>query len=211
METSSLFDDDLFGNAFAAAPARAAGPPVGPAAQRAAAPGAQVSSKPQVVAATDGSALGNPGPAGWAWVVEDDGTCTGGSWAAGGHKHNTNNWGELTALLELLRSVPNDVPLEVRMDSTYALKAASEWRHGWKRKGWKTSNGQPVKNLEIIQEIDRLLDARRAPIEFVWVKAHKTDGTGDPRNEAADRRANAAATSAQRGLDVDAGPGWSDR
>lgn len=211
METSSLFDDDLFGNAFTPAPARAAGPPAGETPQRAAAPAAQVSSKAKVVAATDGSALGNPGPAGWAWVVEDDGTGTGGSWAAGGHEHNTNNWGELTALLELLRSVPDDVSLEVRMDSTYALKAASEWRHGWKRKGWKTSNGQPVKNLEIIQDIDRLLDAREASIEFVWVKAHKTDGTGDPRNEAADRRANAAATSAQRGLDVNAGPGWTDR
>ena len=51
-----------------------------------------------ITAAADGSALGNPGPAGWAWYIDDD------RWAAGGWKHGTNNMGELKAVLELFRA-----------------------------------------------------------------------------------------------------------
>lgn len=203
--TSTLFSDTPFGNEpLFSGPS----PTVASSQPAAAAPAAQGA---KVIAATDGSALGNPGPAAWAWVVEDNGDQTSGCWASGSVPRQTNNWGELTALAELLKVVPVSTPLEIRMDSTYALKAATEWLAGWKRRNWKTAGGQPVKNLELVQDIDRLMTARRnagTPTDFKWVKAHKTDGTGDPLNEAADRRAFAAATQAKNGRPGTFGPGW---
>ena len=102
-----------------------------------------------IVAAADGSALGNPGPAGWAWYVDDD------RWAAGGWPRATNNQGELTAVLELLRATAGaGEPVHVLCDSQYTIKACTEWMPGWKRKGWRKADGKPVLNVEILKELD---------------------------------------------------------
>ena len=70
-----------------------------------------------IIASADGSALGNPGPAGWAWYIDPT------SWRAGGWAHGTNNMGELTAVLDLLRSTRHraDEPLRVLCDSQYVI------------------------------------------------------------------------------------------
>src|SRR5690242_7144424 len=117
MSSSTLFSDSLFGASSTPSPAPAVAPSPAPVAAS--------SSVEKVIAATDGSALGNPGPAGWAWVVEDNGDQTTGCWASGSVPRQTNNWGELTALAELLRVVPVTTPLEIRMDSQYALNCAT--------------------------------------------------------------------------------------
>lgn len=177
-----------------------------PAARHSATP-AQSPSTRTLVAATDGSALGNPGPAGWAYYIDE------GSWAAGNFPRATNNVGELRAVLELLRAVPAAVPLEVRADSQYVIKALygmggqPAWIHGWRRRGWKTATGTPVANQDLIVAIDALLTGRSAPVTFVWVKAHRAVG-GDPWNEAADARANAAAQAARAGRAPACGPGY---
>ena len=89
-----------------------------------------------IVAAADGSALGNPGPAGWAWYVDDD------RWAAGGWPSATNNQGELTAVLQLLRATKaTGEPLHILCDSQYAINACTTWLAGWKRKGWRKADG----------------------------------------------------------------------
>ncbi|UOQ88526.1 ribonuclease HI [Agromyces endophyticus] len=151
-----------------------------------------------IIAAADGSALGNPGPAGWAWYVADD------CWAAGGWKHSTNNVGELTAVLELFRATAHlDDELLVQCDSQYVINSVTKWMPGWKRKGWRKADGKPVMNLEILQELDAALVGRR--YRFEWVKGH----VGHPMNEAADERARAAAESFRSGLPVPSGPGWS--
>lgn len=148
-------------------------------------------------AAADGSALGNPGPAGWAWYVDDE------RWAAGGWPRNTNNVGELTAVLELLRATADeDDDLLILCDSQYAIKACTEWLAGWKRKGWRKADGKPVMNVEIIKDLDQALQGRR--VKFEWVRGH----VGHEMNEAADVRARGAAEAFQARREVPAGPGW---
>lgn len=143
----------------------------------------------RVVAACDGASKGNPGPAGWAWVVADD-METPARWEAGPLGKATNNVAELTALERLLASTDPDVPLEIRMDSQYAMKAVTTWLPGWKRNGWKTSAGKPVANQDLVVRIDELLDGRS--VEFRYVPAHQVDG--DRLNDFADRAASQAAT-----------------
>ncbi|MFJ9536103.1 ribonuclease H [Streptomyces sp. NPDC101225] len=142
----------------------------------------------RVVAACDGASKGNPGPAGWAWVVADE-TETPARWEAGPLGKATNNVAELTALERLLAATDPSVPLEVRMDSQYAMKAVTTWLPGWKRNGWKTSAGKPVANQELVVRIDALLDGRS--VDFRYVPAHQVDG--DRLNDFADRAASQAA------------------
>ncbi|MBC6829885.1 ribonuclease H [Corynebacterium sp. HMSC055G02] len=151
-----------------------------------------------ITAAVDGSALHNPGPAGWCWYIDD--SC----WAAGGWKEGTNNRGELTALAELLRATAHipDEPLFVLCDSQYVINSVTKWMPGWKRKGWKKRDGKPVLNVDILQDIDQLLVGRNIHLE--WVKGH----SGHDMNEAADQRARAAATAYQKGTAVPEGPGF---
>jgi len=150
-----------------------------------------------ITAAADGSALGNPGPAGWAWYVDDF------SWSAGGWKHATNNQGELKAVLELFRATKhiND-DLLVLCDSQYVINCITKWMRGWKAKGWRKADGKPVMNVDLLKEIDAELVGRR--YRFEWVKGH----ANHPLNEAADVRARGASESYQRGVPVRNGPGY---
>ncbi|MGF1428261.1 ribonuclease H family protein [Kitasatospora sp. LaBMicrA B282] len=146
----------------------------------------------RVIAACDGAAKGNPGPAAWAYVIAD-GAGVPQRWQAGALGHSTNNIGELTALQQLLAATDPAVPLEVRLDSTYTRDAVTKWLVGWKRNGWKTAAGKPVANQELIQRIDALLTDR--DVTFVYVPAHQVDG--DPLNAIADKAASDAARTQQ--------------
>jgi ribonuclease HI len=142
----------------------------------------------RIIAACDGAAKGNPGPAGWAYVIADS-TGAPQRWRAGALGRNTNNVGELTALEQLLEATDPSVPLEVRLDSTYTRDAVTKWLANWKRNGWRTAGGKPVANQELIQHIDALLADR--DVRFVYVAAHQVDG--DPLNAIADKAASDAA------------------
>ncbi|OON82954.1 ribonuclease H family protein [Streptomyces tsukubensis] len=142
----------------------------------------------RVIAACDGASKGNPGPAGWAWVIADSAGVPE-HWEAGALGTATNNVAELTALERLLASVDAATPMEIRMDSQYAMKAVTTWLPGWKRKGWKTAAGKPVANQELVARIDELLQGRS--VEFRYVPAHQVDG--DRLNDFADRAASQAA------------------
>ncbi|MGY2743656.1 RNase H family protein [Arthrobacter sp. UYCu723] len=151
-----------------------------------------------ITAAADGSALGNPGPAGWAWYVNDD------CWRAGGWPHGTNNQGELMAVLDLFRStahLPGE-DLHILCDSQYVINSVTKWMPGWKRKGWRKSDGKPVMNVDLLKEIDQALVGRK--YKFEWVRGH----AGHDLNEAADDRARAAATAFQQGVAARQGPGF---
>ncbi|GGW30544.1 ribonuclease HI [Streptomyces griseoloalbus] len=111
-------------------------------------------------------------------------------WEAGALGRATNNVAELTALERLLAATDPAVPLEVRMDSQYAMKAVTTWLPGWKRNGWRTAAGKPVANQELVVRIDDLLQNRS--VEFRYVPAHQADG--DRLNDFADRAASQAAT-----------------
>lgn len=151
-----------------------------------------------IIAAADGSALGNPGPAGWAWYVND--SC----WRAGGWPHGTNNQGELMAVLDLFRSTAHvpDEDLRILCDSQYVINCITKWMPGWKRKGWRKADGKPVLNVDLLKDIDQAIIGRK--YAFEWVKGH----AGHDLNEAADERARAVATAFQQGTAAPSGPGY---
>jgi ribonuclease HI len=150
-----------------------------------------------ITAAADGSALGNPGPNGWAWYIDDA------NWAAGGSPHGTNNQGELRAVLELLLATAGiSERLLIECDSRYVIDSVTKWMPGWKRKGWRKSDGGPVLNRDLLEGIDEAIRGR--DVEFSWVKGH----AGHPLNEAADERANAAAKAYQAKQEPRRGPGF---
>lgn len=150
-----------------------------------------------MTAAADGSSLGNPGPAGWAWYVDED------TWDAGGWPQGTNNLGELTAILRLLQATAETgEELHILADSQYAINVVSKWRLGWKKRGWTKTDKKPIKNLELIQEIDRAMEGRR--VTFEWVKGH----AGHHMNERADDLARACAEAYQAGRTPEPGPGF---
>ena len=149
------------------------------------------------VVAVDGSALGNPGPAGWAWYVDEN------CWAAGGWPSSSNNRGELTALLELLKATaPTNEELHVLADSQYVINSVTKWIAGWKKRGWRKSDKSPVLNADLMQAIDEAISGRK--VSFEWVRGH----SGHPLNEAADDKARAAARAYQHHSSVESGPGW---
>lgn len=150
-----------------------------------------------ITAAADGSSLGNPGPAGWAWYVDED------TWDAGGWPQGTNNLGELTAILRLLEATAETgEELHILADSQYAINVVSKWRLGWKKRGWTKADKKPIKNLELIQEIDHAMEGRR--VTFEWVKGH----AGHRMNERADDLARACAEAYQAGRTPEPGPGF---
>jgi len=151
-----------------------------------------------ITAAADGSALGNPGPAGWAWYIDDA------QWRAGGWPRATNNQGELMAVIDLLHATAGrGEPLHVLCDSQYVINSVTQWMPGWKRRGWRKSDGKPVLNRELLEQLDAALQGRE--VTFEWVRGH----AGHPMNEAADQRARAAAEAFRRGVAPDSGPGIS--
>ena len=157
-----------------------------------------MNSTQEIIAAADGSALGNPGPAGWAWYIDDD------HWASGGWAHGTNNMGELKAVLDLFEATASrpEAKLRVYCDSQYVINSLSKWMPGWKKKGWKKSDGKPVLNRDLLEALDRALAGR--DYEFIWVKGH----AGHELNEKADSLANGAARAYQEGREPAHGPGF---
>lgn len=131
----------------------------------------------RLIAATDGSASPNPGPTGWAWVVADA-TGTVRRVQSGFIAHATNNIGELTAIAELLHATDPRVPLEIRVDSEYAMNVA-------------TGRYKATKNRHLVEPIKQLL-AGRPTTTFTWVPAHQPGG--DPLNAIADHAARDAVT-----------------
>lgn len=150
-----------------------------------------------IIAAADGSALGNPGPAGWAWYIDES------RWRCGGWKRGTNNQGELTAVLDLLRQTAHSPePLHILCDSQYVINSVTKWMAGWKRKGWKKADGKPVLNVEVMKALDEAMRGRE--VTFEWVKGH----AGHELNEKADVLANGAAKAHASRREPDAGPGF---
>ncbi len=146
----------------------------------------------RIIAACDGASKGNPGPAGWAWVIADS-AGEPDRWEAGPLGTATNNVAELTALERLLSTADPGTPIEIRMDSQYAMKAVTTWLPNWKRNGWKNAAGKPVANQELVVRIDALLAGRT--VNFRYVPAHQVDG--DKLNDYADRAASQAARTQQ--------------
>lgn len=135
----------------------------------------------EVTIYTDGACKGNPGPGGWgAWLRSGEHERE--LW--GGEAQTTNNRMELTAVIEALAVLRSKSRVTLYLDSEYVRNGITSWIHGWKRRGWRTADNKPVKNVDLWQRLDALSQQHR--IDWRWVRGH----TGDPGNERADALAN---------------------
>lgn len=145
---------------------------------------------------TDGACRGNPGPGGWAAILVLDGEPSPRE-LSGGDAHTTNNRMEYTAALEGLRALPESSRVCIVTDSRLMLDSMTKWIAGWKRKGWKTAGGDPVKNQDLVQALDAEI-ARHEQVRWHWVRGHETGAEHAHKalNDRADRLAVAAAAQA---------------
>ena len=138
---------------------------------------------------TDGACSGNPGPGGWGVLLRIGQAETE---LCGGEPATTNNRMELLAVIEALQSLAEPVEARVYTDSQYVQKGISEWIHNWKKRGWKTSTKEPVKNEDLWRRLDALASGHR--LDWRWVKGH----AGHPDNERVDALARAGLEQSRR-------------
>jgi ribonuclease HI len=132
---------------------------------------------------TDGACRGNPGPGGWAALLqlgerERE--------ISGAEALTTNNRMELTAVIRALEALKRPVQARVYTDSEYVRRGVTEWLSAWKARGWRTADRKPVKNQDLWQRLDELRANHQ--LEWHWVPGH----AGVPGNERVDRLANEA-------------------
>ncbi|MEQ4619429.1 MAG: ribonuclease HI [Corticimicrobacter sp.] len=130
---------------------------------------------------TDGACKGNPGPGGWGALLRygaHEKTLY------GGELDTTNNRMELLAVIEALGALRRRCAVVLHTDSRYVQQGMTEWLPNWKRRGWKTADKKPVKNVDLWQRLDE--QVARHDVRWQWVKGH----AGDPGNERADQLAN---------------------
>ncbi len=139
---------------------------------------------------TDGACSGNPGPGGWAAIlIYGERTRE----ISGGEADTTNNRMELMATIQGLKQLKEPCMVAIFTDSKYVLQGFTEWMPGWQKKGWKTADKKPVKNVDLWQALDAAAKPHR--ITWQWVKGH----SGDTHNDRADALAVAAAQAMRAG------------
>ena len=142
----------------------------------------------QLFAFTDGACSGNPGPGGWGVVLQaqEGGAVVRERELSGGEAQTTKNRMELLAAIAALEGLQRPSDITVVTDSAYVKNGITSWMANWKRRGWRTADGKPVKNQELWQRLEAA--ATRHTVRWEWVKGH----AGHPENERADALARAA-------------------
>ncbi|MCL4188603.1 MAG: ribonuclease HI [Rhodobacteraceae bacterium] len=148
----------------------------------------------ELFAFTDGACSGNPGPGGWGVVLQarDGDRVVRQRELAGGEPATTNNRMELTAAIAALEALERPAAITVVTDSAYLRSGVTQWIHGWKRNGWKTSDRKPVKNEDLWRRLDAAQARHR--VNWDWVRGH----AGHPENERADALARGGMAPFQR-------------
>jgi ribonuclease HI len=142
----------------------------------------------EVTIYTDGACKGNPGPGGWgAWLRSGEHERE--LW--GGEAQTTNNRMELQAVIEALGALKRPSVVQLHVDSEYVRNGITTWIHGWKRRGWRTADNKPVKNVDLWQRLEAACAPHR--ITWHWVRGH----SGVPGNERADALANRGVAAAR--------------
>ncbi|AGH74842.1 ribonuclease HI [Edwardsiella piscicida] len=138
----------------------------------------------QVEIFTDGSCLGNPGPGGYGAILryrQHEKALS------AGYRLTTNNRMELMAAIVALETLTSACQVTLFSDSQYVRQGITQWIHGWKRRGWKTADKKPVKNVDLWQRLDQAIGPHQ--VEWIWIKGH----AGHPENERCDELARSAA------------------
>ena len=137
----------------------------------------------KIVIYADGACEGNPGPGGFAAVIEGKGKPRE---IVGSVPQTTNNRMEMMAVIRALVSLSKPTRVHVVTDSQYVVLGMTQWIHNWKRKAWKTASGQPVKNKDLWLKLLELSDEHK--VTWEWIRGH----SGHPQNERADSLAKNA-------------------
>ncbi|MDO7702185.1 MAG: ribonuclease HI [SAR86 cluster bacterium] len=135
----------------------------------------------QVIMYTDGACRGNPGPGGWGALITFEGSS---KEMFGGKLDSTNNQMELSAAIEGLAALKEPCNVDLFTDSKYVMDGITQWIHNWKKNSWRTAAKKDVKNKELWQKLDELINFHQ--VQWHWVKGH----SGDVGNEIADQLAN---------------------
>lgn len=157
----------------------------------------------EVALYTDGACSGNPGPGGWAYILQHLSTGTTKE-ASGGERMTTNNRMELLAVIKGLEALNRSCRVELFTDSVYVGKGLSEWMPRWKQMGWtrrEKGKVREIKNVELWQRLDELL--QKHDVTYTRVAGH----SGHPENDRCDELAVAAYQqylTSRRGGDVGA-------
>jgi ribonuclease HI len=163
----------------------------------------------ELIIYTDGGCSGNPGPGGWAYIIEaafysgaviegdrareipESATIIMEKWGA--ESSTTNNRMELSAVIAALEALPglalSPEKITVYTDSQYVQKGITQWIRSWKQNNWRTSGKDPVKNRDLWQRLDEL--SACFPLVWVWIKGH----AGNKMNERCDRMTREAIAS----------------
>jgi ribonuclease HI len=139
---------------------------------------------------TDGACRGNPGPGGWGVLLRTNGVE---KELKGAEHHTTNNRMELTAAIMGLQALTRSCVVNLYTDSQYVRQGMTEWLAGWKRRGWRNSKNEPVKNVDLWQALD--MQATQHKVSWFWVKGH----SGHPDNDRVDALANEAIDEMMKG------------
>lgn len=141
----------------------------------------------ELFAYTDGACSGNPGPGGWGVLLlaRDGAEVVKERTLQGGEAMTTNNRMELLAAISALEALARPSAITIVTDSAYVKNGVTEWIHGWKRKGWRTASGSPVKNVDLWQRLEAAQG--RHKVAWAWIKGH----AGHAENERADELARA--------------------
>jgi ribonuclease HI len=132
---------------------------------------------------TDGACSGNPGPGGWGVILQ---------WGShvrelkGGEPYTTNNRMELMAAIMALEALKRPCTVDLHTDSEYLRQGITGWISGWKRNGWRTAARKPVRNVDLWQRLDAVVN--RHTVHWHWVRGH----AGHRLNERADELAREA-------------------
>lgn len=132
---------------------------------------------------TDGACSGNPGPGGWGSVMLYNGHRRE---LSGGDRSTTNNRMELQAVISAAEVLKRPCVLTIHTDSVYVMKGMTEWLPQWKQRNWRTAGRQAVKNVELWQQLEKVLAPHK--VHWRWVKGH----SGVIENERADELARQA-------------------
>lgn len=132
---------------------------------------------------TDGACSGNPGPGGWGALLRYGATE---KEMSGGEAETTNNRMEMMAVIMALEALKKPSNVKLTTDSQYVKDGLTKWIHGWMKKGWKTADNKPVKNVDLWQRLQEAMKPHK--VEIHWVRGHN----GHPDNERVDRLAVAA-------------------